>query len=447
MAKRYDVIIVGAGPAGLMAARVAGENGLEVALLEKKTDIPKLTRACLQTLDSANEYLHHDLYRCNARDKRLAFPAHGFSAKYDGPFKNLYAWHIYTPNGYKVQSGDLVQQRKKGDYGKITVVIDKEILLKSMLEEAKDYSVDVFPGINVRKVTSMADGVIVEGSGKSFAGSYVIAADGANSGMAQMMGFNENRYYYFSLHAISYYMSGVEPPDPDVVITTYGFLEEGAALLFMAPLATEGEHNVMVISADPRVDLKVAADYFMKREYCASWFRNAKKVRTLSAVCNAYSPIIEPYKDRVLLVGDVGSTQELEITGAIISGWKAGQAIATAVQEENLGLEITGISHYLDWWKEAYIDYYSHDSYLKSWALPYTLTTEEEIDYVFGLIKEPFAPAFNPYTMPHHLGQALKKVVPTIQKERPELLQKLGTTKLPSSQIFAEVTKVSKPAP
>ncbi len=36
MAKRYDVIVVGAGPAGLVAARAAGENGFEVALLERK---------------------------------------------------------------------------------------------------------------------------------------------------------------------------------------------------------------------------------------------------------------------------------------------------------------------------------------------------------------------------------------------------------------------------
>jgi flavin-dependent dehydrogenase len=31
MAKKYDVIVVGAGPAGFTAARAAGENGFNVA--------------------------------------------------------------------------------------------------------------------------------------------------------------------------------------------------------------------------------------------------------------------------------------------------------------------------------------------------------------------------------------------------------------------------------
>ncbi len=46
MATKYDVIIVGAGPAGLMAAKTAGENGLKVALIERKEIITDINRAC-----------------------------------------------------------------------------------------------------------------------------------------------------------------------------------------------------------------------------------------------------------------------------------------------------------------------------------------------------------------------------------------------------------------
>ena len=44
LVKKYDLVIVGGGPAGLMAARTAGENGLKTALLERKTEITKVRR-------------------------------------------------------------------------------------------------------------------------------------------------------------------------------------------------------------------------------------------------------------------------------------------------------------------------------------------------------------------------------------------------------------------
>ncbi len=88
MAKKYDVIVVGAGPAGFLAAKAAGENGLEVALLERKSDPKQLTRACGQTLVSMNEYYFGDLVGYNNRDKRIFFPVYSFSFKYDGPHRN-----------------------------------------------------------------------------------------------------------------------------------------------------------------------------------------------------------------------------------------------------------------------------------------------------------------------------------------------------------------------
>ena len=52
---------------------------------------------------------------------------------------------------------------------------------------------------------------------------------------------------------------------------------------------------------------------------------------------------------------------------------------------------------------------------------------------------------FNPYTMQDHMGEALRKVMPAIQKERPEMLRKLERMSLSFAEICAEVTKLSKP--
>jgi digeranylgeranylglycerophospholipid reductase len=446
MAKKYDVIIVGAGPAGFLAAKAAGENGLEVALVERKTDVTALTRACGQTLVSMNEYYFGNLVRYNARDKRISFSSDGFSFKYDGPYQNLYNLRMYTPSGHNVDFGDYEEQKRKGDYGRVGLVFDKEILFQCLLEEVKARSVDVFPGINVDKVATTADGVKVEGSGQSFEGTYLIAADGVNSRIAKMTGFNKDRYYYCNFYGLSYYMSGVEPPDPpDMIVKTAAFLKEGESTLFVLSRPTEGEYNIMPITTNPKVDLEMALDYFMTKAFCAPWFKKAKKLRVFSGVCNCYSPIIEPYKDRILVAGDVGSTQELEITGAMVSGWKAGQAAATAVQEENMGLETNGISQYVNWWKEAYINFYNHEDYLRGFVLPYILSTEEEMSYVYGLIQETLAACWNPYSGGKVAGPAMAKALPIIQRERPEIFQKLARKSLPIKELLAEVTEISKP--
>jgi len=38
-ARRYDIVVVGAGPVGFLAVKAAGENRLNVALMGRKPDI------------------------------------------------------------------------------------------------------------------------------------------------------------------------------------------------------------------------------------------------------------------------------------------------------------------------------------------------------------------------------------------------------------------------
>jgi len=295
----------------------------------------------------------------------------------------------------------------------------------------------------VQKVTTTADGVRAEGSGQSFEGRYLIAADGVNSRIAEVTGFNKERTYYCNLYALHYYMSGVELPASNVITITHAFLKEGVATSFIFPRPTEGNHQFALITLNPRVNLETAADYIMTKAFCAPWFKNAKTLRTFSAVCNCYTPIAEPYKDRVLLTGDVGSTQELELNGAIISGWKAGQAISTAVQEENLGLEVTATNQYINWWQETYINRYDHEAYMKGLARSLVYGTAETVDYFFGLINETLPASYNPYSSAS--GEVMKKIMPIIQKERPDILQKLQRSALPLAELITEITKISKP--
>ena len=73
------------------------------------------------------------------------------------------------------------------------------------------------------------------------------------------------------------------------------------------------------------------------------------------------------------------------------------------------------------------------------------MTTAEDMNYVYGLIKETLPACWHPYTLGEVLQQAMAKVIPTIMQERPDILQKLQRGGLPTTEIYAEVAKLSKP--
>jgi flavin-dependent dehydrogenase len=150
MSKRYDLIIVGAGPGGAMAAKTAGENGLKTALLERKKDPAKITRGCAMMFAIESGYYFAERMYYNRKNKKMIFPVNGFSVDYDGPARNFYAWHFYAPDGKtRLAFGDYEEAITRGDQGRLSLVYDKGKLIEGLIDEAVSNGADLFTGLNV----------------------------------------------------------------------------------------------------------------------------------------------------------------------------------------------------------------------------------------------------------------------------------------------------------
>ena len=434
MPKEYDLVVVGAGPAGLMATKTAGEYGLNVALLERKGRITDINRSCSMMLVSlSGEYLGERIL-LNTREKRLCFPRYGFSIPYEGPHQDFYTWSIYSHRANKIQLGDYQENSSKGEAGRASAVYDKEVLLKGLLKEVESLNADVFPSHNV--IGTATDGgkvKVITSEGKSFKGTFVIAADGRSSRLAQTLGFNRKRKFFGTPISLGFEMLGLEPPEKYALFQII-LNESHPVNVWITPRTGKDEHFVMVSSLTPDTDYAAAFERFSRKGFFSPWFERAEIKRKLSSIGNMCSHIVDPYKDQVMLVSDAAWCQEAEMTGAIISGWKAASAVTCALTEGKVSRE--GISDYLDWWREEVINKYDYRDMIRNAVLPYVLTPDE-IDFIFSLIKKPLPNIFDPYETPKLIGGALSEVMPVIAKEKPRIIKKLNQMRsIPLEKIF-----------
>jgi flavin-dependent dehydrogenase len=107
MAKRYDVIVVGAGLAGLMAAKTAAEDCLNVLLIERKRDITEINRLCGQFTNVSMINIGGKLkygytkpisLEVGTYGTRIHFEEFGISLDYEGSWRP-YLNYIYLISG------------------------------------------------------------------------------------------------------------------------------------------------------------------------------------------------------------------------------------------------------------------------------------------------------------------------------------------------------------
>jgi flavin-dependent dehydrogenase len=429
MSNIYDVVIVGAGPSGLMAAKVAGENGLSVALLERKENITEIQRSCATMFAIEDEYYFGERMYFNEKQHRFVFPVTGFSIPYHGPYKCFYSWHIYTSDGeHYIKLGDYDANVKKGSAARLSVTYSKVELLKGLLKDAEKSGVKVFPGTNVIAHRRVGDvNQIITAEGKKFHGIFTIAADGINSRLMKILDLNKERKFYGTIQGVSRYMTGLDLPHPEAIIFPQIFHKKTQypVMIWVEPSPYgEDEHLVYIGGAShPEIDYKEELNRFVSDSPFSKWFVNAVGGREHAHVANIWSPAPTPFKDNVLVVGDAGWTVEAECTGSMMCGVKAANAIAEALREGKPNRE--GVKNYIEWWQRHFPGSADYKEFLT--IMSSSLMGEDDANYLRKLVTETLPCSLNPYNLFKSVNASIMKQMNRIQRERPHIIAKMQT--------------------
>ena len=152
MGKTLDMVVVGAGPAGLMAAKTAAEQGLKVALIEKKKDVSQVRRACCA------QFIMDEGYEGDAleiREGKIGFPRNGFEVDYAGPTLGVVNKYYHSPRGRRIHFAH-------PDRRPFAVKFDKGRLLAGLWDRCGRLGVELCPSTVAYEAKDLGDRVRVE---------------------------------------------------------------------------------------------------------------------------------------------------------------------------------------------------------------------------------------------------------------------------------------------
>jgi len=433
--KAYDLIVVGAGPAGLSSAVTAAQEGLEVALVERKTKITAIKRSCCSAL--INEPGTHAEF-VTLENNKIKFHRTDFSVPYDGPSIPLQQCIKFSPNGNK-----LVVAR---DENPVAVALNKTCLLGGLLRKARELGVTVLNGTQALKAENSEDSVIItvrqsRGTFKMNAKTAIVA-DGVNSRLVDSLGLNTGRKKFGVMQAVSYYLKDVACPHPPawMVFVGKGHVPSGMGQLYLLPKPQiDGSSIYELTCGQPAVgetSLRDDLKWFLEQGTFAPWFKNIKIVKRLSALLTFFTPIPEPRAGRILIVGDAASYIEVYNQGGIMYGHEAARAVAAFLKTGS------GFENYLQFWKKTYAYNQPGSIEAATQAFGLHVLADDELDYIFGLTEnEVYKGYVNEHSSKETTMGAIMSHIDQIRKDRPELAVKIEKFDRVSTEEFLQVDK------
>lgn len=341
----YDIIIVGAGPSGLMAAKTAAEDGLKAVLMDTKKNIAKYTRPCCSMWILEPGFHNEDW---SIKGDKIFFHRNDFVVKYKGKWVDLYRSTRFSPSGHTLVMG------KSNTL--IAKIPDKQVLCEGLLQECDYAGVDIRPACTGLEVKEDKDGVRLkvrhQAGSEWISGKWLIAADGVNSRITENLGYNKNRKMLSQTKVIYYHYAGVKTPYADSWNRFIGYGFNGVGGNLLRKVDHDGLSDIFEVHAHAKKSENVPQGEAIKRlishPLLRDWFKDAELIRRMGCTWTLWEPIKTPARGRTILVGDAPSFQEVENQGALMCGFRAAKAVG---QEMNGG---PGIKGYNRFWQESF---------------------------------------------------------------------------------------------
>jgi len=414
---KYDVVIVGAGPAGLMAARTASREGLKACLIERKRDITEIKRLCGQftnvSMVNVSGRMKYGYTKplelhVTTEGNKIRFPEFDFSLDYSGPIRPYENYVYVSPSGHRVY------REKNRMFGFFS---EKEMLLEGILKDVVASDATIITEAVGQRAENTVDGARVtisrKGKEETIEAGRVLAADGKDSLIVKSVGLNEDRpvMAQSGIRLMGYQMEGIETD-----------LRMNAWVALSVPSLNPRANFWMYLQRD---DLNIIGggatgdrtpqenvDLLLQMPSFQPWFRNARVVKKLAVAGPPpfYGPIMYPARGNVLAIGDAPCMIEVTNPGAIASGY---YGVQCTIKEMEGG---SGYQDYADWCRVSFDT--NDPEHLKAagrYFVVNAICDDAEVDYIYQLVGDEVG-------VP---GQLLEKRLDTVKKDRPELHAKL----------------------
>ncbi len=291
----YDVIVIGAGPAGSSAARLLAEKGVRVALLER-TRMPRYKACGAGIVGRAMRLLPPEAREAVERE-------------------------CFTVELHMLDAGLHFSVTREEP----VVFMSMRDKLDSLLANcARRAGADLREECNVLDVVTEPGSVLIETSAGSFSASFVVAADGATSLIARKAGWRETRRLVPAVEWEVASDAGIFEKFAEIARFDFGLVPSGYSWVF-----PKGAHLSVGAASTKRG--RVSLNGLLEKHLLSLGINLNNGVERHGALVSSGPRSEELMKGRILLAGDAAGLAD-PVTGEGISfAVKSGQAAAAAL--------------------------------------------------------------------------------------------------------------------